>query len=142
MWSWSHQFGGQLRSPATTGFWDLRVAIQDAMGWEDYHLHEFDVIDPVTRHIVRIGIPDEEFSDERPTLAGWEVRLSDYLTMDNPEVNYAYDFGDGWMHRVALKGITKPDPETRSIPGAWRASGPVLLRIAAVLGATRTSWGP
>jgi hypothetical protein len=25
-------------------FWDLHVAIQDAMGWLDYHLHEFRVL--------------------------------------------------------------------------------------------------
>ena len=27
--------------PASYNFWDLHVAIQDVMGWQDYHLHEF-----------------------------------------------------------------------------------------------------
>ena len=32
--------------PAGYTFWDLHVAIQDAMGWEDRHLHEFRLDDP------------------------------------------------------------------------------------------------
>src|SRR5262245_22323574 len=31
----------RIQVPATYSFWDLHVAIQDAMGWLDYHLHEF-----------------------------------------------------------------------------------------------------
>lgn len=27
--------------PGSYTFWDLHVAIQDAMGWLDYHLHSF-----------------------------------------------------------------------------------------------------
>ena len=27
--------------PETYNFWDLHVAIQDAIGWLDYHLHVF-----------------------------------------------------------------------------------------------------
>ena len=91
-------------------FRDLHVAIRDAMGWLDNHLHEFEIIDPVTRHIVRIGIPDEEFREERTTLPGWELRISDYLQMENAETNYAYDFGDGWVHRVTLTEMAQPDP--------------------------------
>jgi hypothetical protein len=30
--------------PAAYSFWDLHVAIQDAMGWHDVHLHEFRVV--------------------------------------------------------------------------------------------------
>ncbi len=38
-------------------FWDLHVAIQDAMGWQDYHLHEFVVVHPERRTIDHLG-PD------------------------------------------------------------------------------------
>ena len=31
----------EIAVPARYSFWDLHVAIQDAMGWLDYHLHEF-----------------------------------------------------------------------------------------------------
>ena len=31
----------RVQVPASYSFWDLHVAIQDAMGWLDYHLHAF-----------------------------------------------------------------------------------------------------
>ena len=31
----------RIQVPEQYTFWDLHVAIQDAMGWLDYHLHEF-----------------------------------------------------------------------------------------------------
>jgi hypothetical protein len=31
----------EIEVPSNYSFWDLHVAIQDAMGWLDYHLHAF-----------------------------------------------------------------------------------------------------
>jgi hypothetical protein len=50
----------EILVPASYSFWDLHVAIQDAMGWEDYHLHEFQVAEPESGQLLRIGIPDDE----------------------------------------------------------------------------------
>jgi len=38
----------RIQVPETYTFWDLHVAIQDAMGWSDYHLHEFGMVNPST----------------------------------------------------------------------------------------------
>jgi len=38
----------RIQVPEDYSFWDLHVAIQDAMGWLDYHLHEFEVVDPAS----------------------------------------------------------------------------------------------
>ena len=35
----------QIQVPSNYSFWDLHVAIQDSMGWLDYHLHEFKIWD-------------------------------------------------------------------------------------------------
>lgn len=35
----------EIEVPGSYTFWDLHVAIQDAMGWLDYHLHVFLPID-------------------------------------------------------------------------------------------------
>jgi hypothetical protein len=59
--------------PENYSFWDLHVAIQDAMGWQDCHLHEFMVRDSSTNRTARMGIPDDDIPDERPCLAGWKV---------------------------------------------------------------------
>src|SRR5437762_7386745 len=70
----------RIQVPESYSFWDLHVAIQDAMGWKDYHLHEFIVIDSKTGRTTRIGIPDDEMPDERPCLAGWKITIARFFT--------------------------------------------------------------
>jgi hypothetical protein len=91
--------------PSSYSFWDLHVAIQDAMGWLDYHLHAFRILDPKTGGIAEIGIPLEDDFDDRPVLVGWEVPVMSYLSKPAASVAYEYDFGDGWNHRVLLQEI-------------------------------------
>ena len=62
----------RIQVPESYSFWDLHVAIQDAMGWKDYHLHEFVIVESKTSRTRRIGIPDDEMPDERRCLAGWQ----------------------------------------------------------------------
>jgi len=90
--------------PEDYTFWDLHVAIQDAMGWRDYHLHEFEVTDPSHGQLVRVGIPDDEFPNERPTLPGWRIPIAPYLAREGAAAIYRYDFGDGWEHTVTFEG--------------------------------------
>lgn len=94
----------KIEVPATYSFWDLHVAIQDAFGWLDTHLHEFMVVDPETRQQDRIGIPDDEDVDD-PVEPGWELPLVEYLSEHDQRVmTYLYDFGDDWCHAVMLNG--------------------------------------
>ena len=46
----------RIEVPASYSFWDLHVAVQDAMGWRDYHLHMFRVRNPESGEIDEIGI--------------------------------------------------------------------------------------
>ena len=96
--------------PETYSFWDLHVAIQDAMGWFDSHLHQFDIINPATGMMVEIGIPDEDFG--RDILSDWNQKIANYFTMENSSANYVYDFGDGWEHKVELEKIVPRDANT------------------------------
>ena len=50
----------EILVPADYSFWDLHVAIQDSMGWLDYHLHEFRIKDRDLEDPVLIGIPSDE----------------------------------------------------------------------------------
>lgn len=96
-----------IQVPETYSFWDLHVAIQDAMGWLDYHLHQFDVVNPETGVKEGIGIPDEEFGGDGvgEVLPGWKKKIASYFSADKPAVDYSYDFGDGWVHEVRLEKI-------------------------------------
>ncbi len=99
----------RIQVPSDYSFWDLHVAIQDAMGWQDSHLHEFRLIDPRQCGVQLVGIPDEDFPFERPCLAGWEVRISHYYRWetlrDAAPATYLYDFGDDWQHFILFEDV-------------------------------------
>lgn len=99
----------RIHVPERYSFWDLHVAIQDAMGWKDCHLHEFLVVDARTARGTRIGIPDEECPDERPTLPGWEVPISPRLTHGSEPARYLCDFGDDWNHLLVFEDMLPAD---------------------------------
>jgi hypothetical protein len=96
----------RIQVPDRYTFWDLHVAIQDAMGWLDYHLHVFRVRNPETGRLDEIGIPQEDsFDGDRVFLPGWEVPLSAYFRAPGNISGYEYDFGDSWKHELLFEGI-------------------------------------
>lgn len=99
----------RIQVPEEYSFWDLHVAIQDAMGWLDYHLHEFRVFHTRRRQLDRLGIPDQESQDEQSWTPDWKVKISDYFNsrsmLDGPPALYVYDFGDDWHHIVMFEGV-------------------------------------
>lgn len=100
----------RIQVPSLYSFWDLHVAIQDAMGWQDCHLHQFSVPDASTGELLTIGIPGMElFEDDEPTPAGWDFRISESFSASNATALYEYDFGDGWQHAVVLEDILTCD---------------------------------
>lgn len=100
----------RIELDAEGSFWDLHVAIQDAMGWTDSHLHEFRLLDPESERTLRIGLPFEEFLDEEPTLQGWLLPLLAFLGPEQPRCVYEYDFGDGWKHEIELEALDVAEP--------------------------------
>ena len=99
----------RIRVPETYTFWDLHVAIQDAMGWLDYHLHQFEMVNPSTGMKVEIGIPDKESGWGREILLGWKQKIADYFSIENRSADYTYDFGDNWEHIIKLEKILPRD---------------------------------
>jgi hypothetical protein len=101
----------RIQVPASYSFWDLHVAIQDAMGWLDYHLHEFRIVPAPRRRSIIIGIPSEEFfPGQRPTQPGWEVPILRHLSAKGTRAEYLYDFGDGWKHVVEVEDLIPREP--------------------------------
>lgn len=96
-------------------FWDLHVAIQDAMGWWDYHLHDFKVINPVTGEKEHMGIPSDDDFDILNTLPGWDFKVRDYVRA-NEKMIYSYDYGDGWKHMVEFEGEHPKLKQSRDYP--------------------------
>lgn len=81
------QIWRRIQVPETYTFLELHNAIQAAMNWEDYHLHEFEMQNPKTGMLDRIGtkVNDYEvFSDESlvpekrlksPNILRWKIRV-------------------------------------------------------------------
>lgn len=98
----------RIQVPSNYTFWDLHVAIQDAMGWEDTHLHEFRIADPEGGEERRIGMPDDELlndEDEDLTEPGWDVDIAAFFPSPRSSATYIYDFGDNWEHAVVLESM-------------------------------------
>lgn len=91
------------------------MAIQDAMGWLDCHLHAFCLRNPDTDEIEEIGIPDDDspFEDDHPCLPGWEVPIAAYFRNPGNRSDDTYDFGDGWEHDFLLEGIVARQPRKK-----------------------------
>ncbi len=84
------QVPGQIRLS------DLHHVIQTVLGWTDTHLHQF-VIDRTS-----YGQPDdfdEVVADENA------VTLAQVVGTRTERFMYVYDFGDDWVHDVAVEKI-------------------------------------
>jgi hypothetical protein len=95
----------QTRDCTLDAFHDL---LQVVMGWENSHLHRFDINGQA------FGDPDlfeEDFlefdmRDSRKTM------LSQIVPKDGKRCRfmYEYDFGDGWMHEIVFEGNPEVQP--------------------------------
>lgn len=103
----------RIQVPANYTFWDLHVAIQDAMGWLDYHLHTFQILNLTSGQVEEIGIPDED--EELEIIPGWERSISDYFSAEHSKAEYEYDFGDQWEHEIVFEGVF-PREKNRRYP--------------------------
>lgn len=96
-------------------FYDLHVAIQDAMGWRDSHLHDFK-IQPRRRASpdIRIESPFalDDLEEAAPLLTT-EVAVTDFIQEPGDRTLYAYDYGDDWRHDVLLEGTYPKEPGTK-----------------------------
>jgi hypothetical protein len=96
----------RVRVPADITLRRLHRVIQATMGWQDYHLHEFEIGDR------RYGEPDDDAlpGDER-TFNESNVKLGALVDRGARRFRYTYDFGDGWEHDVVVEKVEPLDAE-------------------------------
>jgi hypothetical protein len=87
----------RIQVPSTTTLARLHDVIQRAMGWLDYHLHEFEI------NGVRYGIDDGEGWGEAPK----DERRARLATVAPVGISFAYqyDFGDSWDHDIDVEAL-------------------------------------
>lgn len=95
----------RLLMPDTMTLDDLHQAIQAAMGWDDCHLHAFDIDG---RQYGDRQTVDDVADENRLTLKG-------LLKSGVARFAYTYDFGDNWEHTVAIEK-TRPAIDGEAYP--------------------------
>jgi hypothetical protein len=100
----------RLLVPDTLTLAELHEAIQAAMGWENYHLHAFDIGGQ------QYGDPEflEDAADEE------RMRLAALVKSGINRFLYTYDFGDNWEHMILIEKRAPPqdgNPLPRCVAG-------------------------
>ena len=80
--------------------------VQAAMGWEDYHLWEFEAGDR------RYGLPDPEWLDDE-LAAARNVKLGALIDRGVRELFYTYDIGDNWHHHIIVESTGPGEADTK-----------------------------
>lgn len=82
------------------------------MGWQNRHLHVFKI--PITgaKAMASIGAPDTEFPDTKNENS---EKIADCFSLGSSKALYIYDFGDDWLHEIALEKILPAD-ESQKYP--------------------------
>lgn len=97
----------RIQVPASITLPELHGVIQTVMGWEDYHLHRFEV--EGRRYTVLDEDALEDDFDEKGQ------RLDQLLPKVGQSFFYEYDFGDSWEHRITVEAI-EPSNSPLSYP--------------------------
>ena len=92
----------RIALPGNFSLADLHRAIQISMGWQDYHLHSFEINgtcydDPESRD-------DFDFWSE-PARSEKNAQLQKLGLREGMKFSYEYDFGDGWVHIIQVEKI-------------------------------------
>jgi len=103
--SWEPAIWRRVEVDKDLTFWEFHRVIQEAMGWDDDHLHEFRAAGRV------VGMPslDDDMFGGQPALPEDTTTLGELLARQR-KFRYWYDFGDDWWHTIAIETRLPPDP--------------------------------
>jgi hypothetical protein len=81
---------------------DIHNVIQVVMGWDDSHLHDFEI--GGSHYVPRTPYGGEELDGEDEAA----VTLSSVFS-EKARFTYTYDYGDTWEHQLVLEKSLKPE---------------------------------
>jgi hypothetical protein len=94
----------KVEVPTAITLKELHDVVQAAMGWFDCHLWEFRIGGRA------YGLPMDDDWGAAPRKPAAKVRLRDVLTAGKTIIDYTYDFGDNWEHRITISDVRPGDP--------------------------------
>ena len=106
----------RLLVPASLTLRELHAVIQAAMGWDDYHLHLFEIAGVLYGDVEEID--DGPIGNEEAFTIGQAAEKASTF-------RYEYDFGDGWEHDIRVdKVLPSLGIGTPQLTGGSRACPP------------------
>jgi len=90
----------------TVKFDKLHKILQIAMGWEEMHMFEF--IKGKSRIVMKVNEENPSPGEKTYSISATPVNL--FLLKARSWVDYWYDFGDDWFHRVTVIQVLPDDP--------------------------------
>ena len=95
---WEPEVWRTVDVPIAANLKSLHDIVQAAMGWQDYHLWEFEAAD------VRYGLHDPDWPDVE-FVAAEDAKLDDLVGQGVRAFSYTYDMGDDWRHVVTVESV-------------------------------------
>lgn len=107
----------RIAVPGSFTFYDFHLAIQNAMGWFDCHLHGFNIENKTSKKgMMEIEGPwTEKMEPEDDWEISTEIPLKKYLKEKGDKAFYCYDYGDNWEIDIELEGVF-PKKEGQTYP--------------------------
>ena len=96
----------EVEVPTSMTLLGLHDVVQAVMGWFDYHLWKF----TIGKRSYGVLDEDDPWVDNPPADAT-KTRLRDVLHPRKTVIDYLYDFGDGWEHRLVVTKIRAGEPD-------------------------------
>ncbi len=103
----------RLQIRGSTTLTKLHRALQIVMGWEDCHLHTFEINGDF---YAEADIDMDDTEDESA------MSLGELVQKPKEKFLYEYDLGDGWAHTITVEKILPPDAE-RKLPACVAGFG-------------------
>jgi hypothetical protein len=94
----------QVEVPTSITLKVLHDIVQAAMGWFDSHLWEFAIGKQ------KYCLPMDDDWGTVPRIEAATVRLREVLKPRKTVIDYTYDFGDGWEHRLTVTDVRAGQP--------------------------------
>ncbi|MBS4062527.1 MAG: plasmid pRiA4b ORF-3 family protein [Bacteroidetes bacterium] len=90
-----------------TNLLTLHEIIQEAMGWQNYHLHMYTIAGQI------YGDPEDDEYDELGTKDETRYRFNQLGLGEKARFKYEYDFGDSWHHTILVEKILQAETGAR-----------------------------
>lgn len=83
----------------------LHSVIQQSLDWEDAHLHSFERDGVIYETPVPADMDMFAGASTRPVHDERKITLDQVLTKARQKLDYTYDFGDDWLHKITLEKL-------------------------------------